>query len=575
MAAQLSLTDLGTPLHQVPFVVVDLETTGGSARASAITEIGAVRIEGGEITGEFHTLVNPGVPIPASIAALTGITDAVVAGWPPISAVLPMFLEFSRGAAFVAHNAAFDLGFLNANLERLDYPRLDAPVVCTASLARRLVADEVRNVKLATLAQFFRTQHRPIHRALSDARATVEVFHGLLERAGSFGVLTLEDLLQFSRVRNAPLFKARRGLSDGLPHAPGVYAFRSASGEVLYVGKATDLRARVRQYFGSDTRRKIADLMKETDGLDHWVCPTPLEAAVRELRLIHAHRPRFNRRSKTPERGVWLRLTDDAFPRLSVARSKPAQGVACLGPLPSRRAAERIAEAVHDALPLRRCSERMGASTRFAPCALAEMGRCLAPCDGRVGRERYALVAEAAARVLRGDAELAAGPLRERMGALARDGRFEEAADVRDRLDALVGALRRIRRVRMLTGSALIAGKVRRDGGTELVAVRDGRLLATRTAPRGERDAAIAELRRALDELALPDTAGAAAADHEADLIGRWLEERGVRVEHAEGVCAEPVAGGLVLAREHAKLAAARRATGRAETELADKRLRR
>lgn len=211
MAAQLSLTDLGTPLHQVPFVVVDLETTGGSAQASAITEIGAVRIQGGEITGEFHTLVDPGMAIPASIAALTGITDAVVAGWPRISGVLPQFLEFSRGAAFVAHNAAFDLGFLNANLQRLDYPRLDAPVVCTASLARRLVADEVRNVKLATLAQFFRCQTRPVHRALADARATVEVFHGLLERAGSCGVLTLEDLLQFSKVRNAPLFKARRG----------------------------------------------------------------------------------------------------------------------------------------------------------------------------------------------------------------------------------------------------------------------------------------------------------------------------------------------------------------------------
>lgn len=535
MAAQLSLTDLGIPLHQVPFVVVDLETTGGSAAAGAITEIGAVRIQGGEITGEFQTLVNPGTPIPASIAAMTGITDAVVAGWPPISGVLPAFLEFSRGAALIAHNATFDMGFLNANLERLDYPRLDAPVICTASLARRLVADEVRNVKLATLAQFFRCQTRPVHRALADARATVEVFHGLLERAGSFDVLTLEDLLQFSRVRNAPLFKARRGLADGLPHSPGVYAFTSASGEVLYVGKATDLRARVRQYFGQDTRRKIADLMKETDGLRHWVCPTPLEAAVRELRLIHAHRPRFNRRSKSPERGVWLRLTDDAFPRLSVARTKPAGDVPCLGPLPSRRAAERIAEAVHDALPLRRCTERMGAATRFAPCALAEMRRCLAPCDGRVDREAYAVVTGEAARILSGDASPAAARLAGRMRDLAGDGRYEEAGDVRDRLDALIAALRRARRVRALAGLGLVAGRTRRDGSVELVAVRDGRLLASRTVPAAQRAAAVTELRRALDELALPDTDGPGAAMQEADLVARWLEERGVRVEHADG----------------------------------------
>jgi DNA polymerase-3 subunit epsilon len=578
-AAQLSLADLGTPLHQVAFTVVDLETTGGSPAASAITEIGAVRVEGGEVAGEFHTLVDPGLPIPASITALTGITDAVVAGWPRIAAVLPSFLEFSRGSALVAHNARFDVSFLNANLTRLDYPALDNPVVCTAALARRLVRDEVHNLKLGTLARFFRCRTEPNHRALTDARATVEVFHGLLERAGSFGMLTLEDLLQFSSVRNAPLFKARRGLADGLPASPGVYAFRSASGELLYVGKATDLRSRVRQYFGGDPRRKIADLMKETAAVDHWVCPTPLEAAVRELRLIQSHKPRFNRRSKTPERGVWLRLTDDAFPRLSIVRTPPPADVAALGPLPSRRVAERIAEALHDALPIRRCTERMRAATRFAPCALADMRRCVAPCDGRVDADGYAAVAAGAAHALRGDPSLVAAAIGARMRSLGAAGRVEEAAAGRDRLEALVAASRRDRRVQALLGAgAVVAARSRRDGTVELVAIRDGRFTASRRVPVAGRDAAVAELRALLAQAPLPEAAGAGAAAAEAaeaDLLARWLEEPGTRMEHSEGACAEAVAGGLALSREHDLLSSARRRTARPELELADKRQRR
>ncbi len=141
--------ELGVPLSEVTFCVVDLETTGGSPIDDAITEIGAVKYRGGERLGSFRSLVDPRRPIPPYVAHLTGIDDRLVSGEPPIEQVLPSFLEFFGGSVFVAHNAGFDFGFLNASCGLLDYPTLPGPPVCTARLARRVVWPDVPNVKLA------------------------------------------------------------------------------------------------------------------------------------------------------------------------------------------------------------------------------------------------------------------------------------------------------------------------------------------------------------------------------------------------------------------------------------------
>ncbi|HET7415480.1 MAG TPA: exonuclease domain-containing protein, partial [Arthrobacter sp.] len=193
---QRSFDELGRPLRDVTFCVVDLETTGGSAEAgSMITEIGAVKVRGGEVLGEFQTLVNPQQSIPAFIAVLTGITDSMVAGSPPIERVLPQFLEFAAGSVLVAHNAPFDVGFLKHFATQQGRPWPGFEVVDTARLARRVVTrDETPNCKLASLARLFQATTTPNHRALEDARATVDVLHGLMARLGGLGVHTLEEL---------------------------------------------------------------------------------------------------------------------------------------------------------------------------------------------------------------------------------------------------------------------------------------------------------------------------------------------------------------------------------------------
>ena len=318
---QRSFDDLGVPLHQVTFCVLDFETTGAAPPESAITEVGAVKLRGGECLGTFQTLVNPGVGIPPEITFLTGITEAMVLPAPWIEEVLPSFLEFLGDAVIVGHNVRFDMRFLQSALVSSGRAPVPNRVVDTCALARRLVRDEVPNCRLGTLADRLRLPHKPTHRALADALATGDLLHTLLERAGNLGVLGLDDLYELPTIRAHPQMGKLR-LTSSLPRKPGVYLFKGMGGRVLYVGKATNLRARVRSYFGGDDRRKVSQMLRETVAIDHVVCAGTLEAAVLEVRLIHRHQPPFNHRSKLWSRYAYLKLTlNEAFPRLSVVRS--------------------------------------------------------------------------------------------------------------------------------------------------------------------------------------------------------------------------------------------------------------
>ena len=324
--------DVDVTLRETTFVVVDLETTGGRASGEghdSITEIGAVKVRGGAILGELATLVDPGRSIPPQIVALTGITTAMVCDAPRIDSVLPSFLEFSRGAVLVAHNAGFDIGFLRAAAERahITWPR--PSVLCTVRLARRvLTRDEAPSVRLSALAQLFGASTTPTHRALDDARATVDVLHGLIERVGNQGVHTYAELRSYLP-DVTPAQRRNRHLAAALPRRPGVYLFRGPSAEVLYVGTAVDLRRRVGQYFnGADPRTRMKEMASLATAVDHVECAHDLEAGVRELRLLAAHAPPYNRRSKFPHRWWWLVLTDEAFPRFSAVRA-PQSSTRC------------------------------------------------------------------------------------------------------------------------------------------------------------------------------------------------------------------------------------------------------
>ena len=196
-------------LSETTFAVLDLETSGGSPRLGAgITEIGVVKIKGGQVLGTFQSFVDPGHALPYFITELTGITDQMLISAPFIDEILPSLFEFlgsSDETVVVAHNSPFDLSFLKAASIAHAMPWPEYVTVDTARLARAVLErDEVINCKLSTLAQFFGATTSPNHRALDDALATVDVLHGLIERLAGFNIYNFEEMRSFpSKKRRA------------------------------------------------------------------------------------------------------------------------------------------------------------------------------------------------------------------------------------------------------------------------------------------------------------------------------------------------------------------------------------
>jgi DNA polymerase III epsilon subunit family exonuclease len=420
-------------LERATFVVVDLETTGLTPGRARICELGAVRLRGFEEAGRLQVLVNPGAPLPAAVRALTGLTDGELRRAASSASAVRRFLDFAGDAVLVAHNARFDLAFLDREVERLTGRRLAAPVVDTVGLARRLLSGRVSRVGLAALAHFFGTAAQPCHRALPDAEATAEILLALIGLAQERGAATVADLCDLAAPRPRQVY-AKRSLAFGAPPRPGVYLFRDVHDQVLYVGRARDLRARLRSYFRSERQRPALEAaVAALERIEWRPLGSELEAALEELRLIRELRPPANARQFRADRYVYLKLRGDEV----TVSSAPTPW----GPIRSRRRAELAARALRTAS------------------------------------------GDELARLVRG------GPLprlRSRLGELADCLRYEEAARLRDRLHALEAVVRELAELERLRAAELcLLAPALQAGFTRAFFVRGGRVAAVRTLPTG------------------------------------------------------------------------------------------
>ena len=431
-------------LEDATYVVVDLETTGLRPGECGICEIGAVRLRGFEVEAEFETLVDPGLPIGAGASAVTGLRNEQLRGAPRPAEAVRSFLDFAGDAVLVAHNARFDLAFLDRETERLTGSRIGSPVVDTVRLARRLLAGRVAGFGLGQLAWFLDTAERPCHRALPDARATAELLLALIGLAQERGARTVADLSALAATKTRRLLD-KRHLAYGAPTRPGVYRFLGPNDQVLYIGRARDLRARLRSYFRSDGQRPAVEAaIAAAERIEWQVMGSELEAALEELRLIRELRPPGNARVSRPERLVWLRQRGDSV----VASTRPSP----VGPLRSRRTAQLAA-------------------------------RVLTP--GELERPENALPR-----------------LRRKLRDLSDARRFEDAGRLRDRIAALERVcreLKRLDRVRNLECCVLVPAS--EPGYVRAHFVAGGRVAAERTLPPGggaalEVEAGLAAARR-------------------------------------------------------------------------------
>jgi DNA polymerase III subunit epsilon len=510
-------------LGEAPYVIFDVETTGSAAgKGGAITEFGALKLVRGEVVDQFSTLVNPGRPIDPFVVRLTGITDRMVSDAPSISEVMPRFEKFVEGCVLVGHNIHFDCSFVTAARGGRPLPN---DVLDTLKLARCLLPG-LKRYRLSALVNHFGVRQAPNHRALSDAAATTEVFRRLLKLLASAGIESVGEALAIRGGRGR-IKPQKQHLASGVPNTPGVYYFLDKHGTTLYVGKAKDLKARVRTYFnGGDGRRKVGRLVEEVAEVRVRETESELHALILEAREIKRLLPRYNSVGREDKASWFIRLDlGESYPVPErVSKNTPEGDFVHLGPYRSAGTLDTCIEALGRIFPLKRCSGD------GEVCFYGQMGRC-APCMGMDEQEYRERVIDELVALLRGEGgeEHLRALVRERER-LAAGLEFEAAARLRD----LISGIERTRLSRTVVdaeGVQAVVAPSTEPGVVEVFILCAGRLIAHRGFEPGDATG----LGRFADEvLARPRENGSSPeqeGSNEARIVAAYLRRRQAVVE--------------------------------------------
>ncbi len=377
------------------YAFVDLETTGTDPSRDRITEIGIVWVDDGTRTGEWSTLVDPGIAIPPEIQTLTGITNDMVRGAPAFRTVADQVREQLAGRVFVAHNARFDYGFLKAAFRQLGQ-RFQSDVLCTLRLSRRMFPEYDRHGLDALIARHS-LDGASRHRALGDARLIAEFFQrmsqaedcvqadGPAEGPGRFAE-AMSHLLKYPA---RPDHLSEDALDD-LPDGPGVYTFLGVNRQPLYIGKAKNLRDRIRSHFYADSSNSTdARLSREAYGLEVEETAGEFCALVREIQLIRASTPLHNLALRRRESNCFFRLTAPGQPPsyLPLAEFRPENSEGLHGPFGTRSAAR--AALAELGRRHRLCDGAIGLWTGDRACFSKQIGRCPGLCCGQESPESH------------------------------------------------------------------------------------------------------------------------------------------------------------------------------------------
>lgn len=373
-----------------PMVFVDIETNGQMGKEGRIIEIAALRVENGEITDTFSSLVNPGSSIPVWIEKLTGISNADVADAPYFDEIASDLQRILEGAIFVAHNVRFDYSFVKSHFKALghDYrPRL----YCTVRMSRALYPEHKgHSLEKITKRHGIVTENR--HRALDDARATLAFTKIALQEKGN-ETLAANIGLQL-RTKSLPPHVNEPNIM-ALPASPGIYIFRDADGAPLYVGKSIDIRARVRSHFTNDTRIvKEMKLSQRSYEIDFIETNTEIEALLLESAKVKELQPLFNRKlRRTTKQSVLVAQLDDSGYKTIRIESKELNELTdtsnIYGVYSSRMKAKTALDRINNTFGL--CPKLLGLEKANGACFRHQLGLCKGACIQKEPPGRYNL----------------------------------------------------------------------------------------------------------------------------------------------------------------------------------------
>jgi DNA polymerase-3 subunit epsilon len=273
------------------YAIIDIETTGGSARIEKITEIAIYLHDGKQITGEFVSLVNPERNIPYFITNLTGITNEMVEDAPRFYEIAKQIVELTEGRTFVAHNARFDYSFIREEFKSLGF-NFRRNLLDTVSLSRKLLPGH-KSYSLGNICKDLRISINGRHRASGDALATVKLFEILMEKDrelnGSKAVL----------MKNTKVSKLHPGLDlrklDKIPEEPGIYYFYNEKGDLIYIGKSRNLLQRISTHLSNNSTNRAMEMRDLIADIDWERTGSELIALLKESSEIKINKPVYNR----------------------------------------------------------------------------------------------------------------------------------------------------------------------------------------------------------------------------------------------------------------------------------------
>jgi len=433
------------PFEEAEYCVFDFETTGTGAKNDKVIQIGIVRIQKGKIVDSFSSFINPGRPVPYYITQLTGITNEDVQNAPYFDEVYYPIKEFLGDSILVAHNLSFDYSFLRHECQYHQLTLLPNEAICTLKLAR-ILYPQFSSKSLGNIVKQLRIKHRNVHTGLGDATATAKILLRMFKLLKEeHGINTASDLINFQKYPAAtkPFKIIKKKLVDdfyNVPDSPGIYFFKNAKEEIIYVGKAKSLKERLRNYFMNNAVKKSKEIVRRASRLGYQTTNSELTALIAEAELIKIHMPKKNTLLKRYPQSYFIRMSNQHnFPSIEVTNKFEFDGNNYFGPYSSRNVANAMKEIADKTFQLRECTEKE--FKKHKKCYLPDIHRCLAPCIDEMIIDDYKNEVKQVNEFLCGSNQSAVDRLLNRMKELSAKQKFEEAALVRDVVQSILNQL--------------------------------------------------------------------------------------------------------------------------------------